>query len=66
MSRNIELWRKARLALVSSFLRLINKGKHQLVSLRITSEFGVKTLDLTNDQARKILNIIKQETEAIQ
>lgn len=64
MSKNKDLWRKARIALCSSFLRIINKRAHQLVSLRIVSDTGTKTIDLTNDQARRFLLTIKQETEA--
>lgn len=60
---NKELWRKARLALCSRIRRIINKHKECLISLRVSYEDGTKVIDLTPDQARRILTIISKETE---
>lgn len=64
MCTNRDLWKGARLALCSTFERILNKKKECLVSLKIQDENGVKTIDLTPEQAKRVLSIIKQETEA--
>lgn len=66
MKRNKELWQKARLALCKSIRRIINKHNECLISLRVSYENGAKNIDLSPDQARRVLEIIRKETEGIQ
>ena len=63
--KNKELWRTARLALCSQIRRIINKHNESLVSLRVTYDGGVKSIDLTPDQTRRVLTMISNETEVI-
>lgn len=63
MEKNIKLWKKARLSLCSSFLRIIRKPC--LISLKVKGEAGTQTIDLTEAQAERVIDIIKQDLKLI-
>lgn len=58
---NKELWRKARKNLCLRLKSIINQHKECLISLRVSYEDGVKTIDLTPDQARQVISLIYKE-----
>lgn len=62
MNRNQTLWKQARIKLVDMLLHLVKMRPDYIKSIRI----GSNIIHLTDEQATRFLNEIKEDTEAVQ